>query len=233
MPPSGTANFRNDEGGLPRYPLPARGGRKVQVGGLPYICDKSHRLPFRRRRAVKFAEVHNPDSLKAFRNLVGEYNYRVVLADFLTIFAGGNANLAEQLWKQLENEGTCSQLIIHRRFRIHSTGFIEEVVTETVALGLVETRSRQTRSNKNKKKAQSTRTSKYAFVQAIKKSPIYQQYFSPDDMEVEQDLLQIPDVVRFALVRRNAKVANFTLVHCIAGEEDQSRDAQGRQERET
>jgi len=138
-----------------------------------------------------------PTALRHFAILSASIDYPVVLADFLTTFAGGNANLAEQ-----------------RRFRIRSTGFIEEVVTETDALGLVETRSRQTRSNKNKKKAQSTRTSKYAFVQAIRKSPIYQQYFSPDNMEVEQDLLQIPDVVRFALVRRNAKVANFTLVHC-------------------
>ncbi|KLO19215.1 DNA-binding protein [Schizopora paradoxa] len=106
------------------------------------------------RRAIKFAEVHNPESLKTFRTLVG-----------------GNANLAEQLWKQLEQEG-----------------FIEEVVIETDALGLVESRSRQTRS---KKKVQSTRETKYAFVQSIKKKPIYQEYFSPEDDEVEKDLLEI------------------------------------------
>ncbi|EJD02237.1 DNA-binding protein [Fomitiporia mediterranea MF3/22] len=125
------------------------------------------------RRAIKIAEEHSPGSLKVFRKL-----------------SKCNASLAEQLWNRLEHEGG-------NDFESHQDaitsmiciGFISLEVTETDSLGLLETRSRGTRSTARKVKS-AKQIQKYVFHAASKKTALYRDYFSPDS-EAERSIIKL------------------------------------------
>ncbi|KAH8117033.1 DNA-binding protein [Phellopilus nigrolimitatus] len=122
------------------------------------------------RRAIKVAEEHNPGSLKEFRSV-----------------AKCGASLAEQLWKRLERE-------VHTDI-MSRTGFITLEVTETDKLGLIETRSRTTRSAAKKKVKSSKQVHKYIFDKATVNTAAYKDYFNPDS-EAEKTMLGLKNMGR-------------------------------------
>ncbi|THH03421.1 hypothetical protein EW145_g6266 [Phellinidium pouzarii] len=94
------------------------------------------------------------------------------------------ASSAEQLWKRLEREG-----------------FIVLEVTETDKLGLLETRTRATRSSAKKKVKRAKEVQKYIFNKAVKKTTAYMDYFSPGN-DAEKTMLGLKDMVRLFAYRR-------------------------------
>ncbi|KAJ7161498.1 HORMA domain-containing protein [Mycena crocata] len=132
------------------------------------------------RRAIKVAEIHNPEVVGDFAKLLGECLPPSSASLFFPHDVPGCDNvLARQLFKRLENEG-----------------FVVEQSTEIDDIGFAQTRSKTVRGkskakSKQPKQRKNVQKSKYAFNRASLSSVEYSDYFNPDP-EVEKRMLGFP-----------------------------------------
>ncbi|KAL5511311.1 hypothetical protein ACEPAH_4527 [Sanghuangporus vaninii] len=140
---------------------------------IKYVC-----IPCRLQGDIKFDLIKDkyPEILAAFVDLTHfrraikfvESHNPGSLKEFRQL-TKCSASLSEQLWNRLEREG-----------------FILMEVIEMDKNGLLETRSRATRSAKKVKSAK--RVQKYVFNVACKKTALYRDYFRPDS-EAEKTMI--------------------------------------------
>ncbi|KAI5120474.1 hypothetical protein M0805_006494 [Coniferiporia weirii] len=159
-----------------------------------FIC-----IPCRLQGDVNFQLIKDsyPDILAAFMDLaLFRRSIKLVerrnpgsLKEFRAV-AKCEASSAGQLWKRLEREG-----------------FIAIEITETDQLGIVETRTRASRS-KAKKVKSAKQTQKYIFAQTSKKTAAYRDYFSPGS-DAEKTMLGLDNL---APIVRNRGMVGGNLV---------------------
>ncbi|KAJ7766735.1 HORMA domain-containing protein [Mycena metata] len=131
------------------------------------------------RRAIKVAELNNPETVADFAKLVGECR------------SGCDNVLARQLFKRLENE----EFIMEQSTEIDDLGFAQKM-----------TRGKSKAKGKQPKQRKNVQKSKYVFNRASLSTIEYSNYFNPDPA-VESRLLDLPQTKANVKSRPNAAPA--------------------------
>ena len=132
-----------------------------------------------RRRAIKVAEDKEPESLKAFKDVFGNYPVRISKLSVESRIGFVAQVEVNRLWKRLESEGMSDLSHWHLSF-IYLSGFVrfQEDMENLSIEGLVDN-TKATKKRKDKKR-KNIRKGKYVFVKSSRQTQLYHNYFDPD-----------------------------------------------------